>query len=139
MFPEGSAGLCETCVADNHCAAAQRCATHLFGTTPIGPFCFPVATGAASNTCNLTPYSGLTASTTVDGVSANLCLLRRTTCTGLGDFNVQVCDAAADCGEEGLDDGRCDEEAEVCSIPCTNNIDCFDPGANSCLGGLCQL
>lgn len=138
-FPVGDAELCETCVADNHCAPTQRCAIHPFGTTPLGPFCFPVATGAASNVCNLTPYSGLTPSTTVDGVSANLCLLRRTTCGGLADFNVQACDAAADCGEDGLDDGRCDEATETCSVPCTTNIDCFDPGANSCLGGLCQL
>lgn len=139
QFPLRSADLCEACVADNQCATTQRCATHLFGTTPLGPFCFPAATGVASNVCNLTPYSGLTASTTVDGVAANLCTLRRTTCAGLADFSVQACDAAADCGEDGLDDGRCDEGSGTCSLPCTTNVDCFDPGTNSCLGGICQL
>ncbi len=136
-FPVGSAELCATCVSDAHCAASERCATHLFGTTVLGPFCFPVSTGG--DTCSLTPYSGLTAATTVDGVSASLCLLRRTTCTALQDFGTQDCDAAADCGEDGLDDGRCDENAQTCSLPCTTSVDCFDPDTNSCLGGLCQL
>ena len=33
--------------------------------------------------------------------------------------------------------GPCDDG--TCSIPCTSNVDCFDPDQNSCLGGVCQL
>jgi hypothetical protein len=138
-FPVGSAELCETCVSDAHCAATERCATQLFGATNLGSFCFPIGTGGAGTTCNLTPYSQLAVSTTIDGVSANLCTLRRTTCAGLADVASQSCDADADCGEAGQDDGRCDTVSETCSVPCTGNVDCFDPGANSCLGGVCQL
>jgi hypothetical protein len=134
-FLRSSAATCEPCVSDAHCGTTQRCAFHLFGTTPLGPFCLPVATGAASNTCSSTPFAGLTASTTIDGVSANLCLLRLTTCEGLADFGVQACDAAADCGEDGLADGLCDEGVETCSIPCNSSLDCF----GDCLGGVCEL
>jgi hypothetical protein len=137
-FPVGSAALCGTCVSDAHCDTDQRCATHLFGATALGPFCFPLGTGVGGD-CSLTPYSAPTPTTTVDGVTANLCLLRRTTCTGLGDVGEEDCTADADCGEAGLDDGRCDEGTGICSIPCTSNIDCFDPDQNSCLGGVCQL
>jgi hypothetical protein len=138
-FPVGSAELCETCVSDAHCATTERCATQLFGATNLGSFCFPIGTGGAGTACNLTPYSQLAVSTTIDGVSANLCTLRRTTCAGLADVASQSCDADADCGETGQDDGRCDTVSETCSVPCTGNVDCFDPGANSCLGGVCQL
>lgn len=134
-FPVGSASTCDPCVSDAHCGTTQRCALQLFGTTPLGPFCFPVATGAASNTCSLTPFAGLTASTTIDGASANLCLLRQTTCGALADFGVQACDADADCGEAGLADGLCDAGTETCSTPCNSTLDCFD----GCLGGVCEL
>jgi hypothetical protein len=134
-FPVASAELCETCVSDAHCAASQRCATHLFGSTNVGNFCFPVATGTGT-TCNLTPYSIPTTLTTLDGVSTSLCMLRRTTCEGIADFGNQSCDVAADCGVASLDDGRC--ATDTCSIPCTDSTDCFDPSPNSCLGGFCQ-
>jgi hypothetical protein len=65
------------------------------------------------------PYSQLVVSTTIDGASANLCTLRRTTCAGLTDVTSQSCDADADCGETGQDDGRCDTVIETCSVPCT--------------------
>lgn len=138
-FPVGSAALCSTCVSDAHCGTTERCATHLFGAANLGSFCFPIGTGTGT-TCNRTPYSQPTPMTTVDGVLANLCTLRRTTCAGLADVTAnQSCDANADCGETGQDDGRCDTGSGTCSVPCTGNDDCFDPTIMSCLGGICEL
>jgi hypothetical protein len=143
-LPAGSAGICETCVSDAHCTGGQatgatgrRCALQVFGTTEVGNFCFPLAqTGA----CPLTPFAGPSDLESIDGVPANVCLLRRTTCPALDDFGLQGKDCATSdaCGVDGLDDGVCDTGAGKCSVPCTADIDC-QGGNLSCLGSVCQL
>ncbi len=133
--PVGSSGLCEPCVSDAQCEAAARCVQQTFAGSDVGAFCFPLR--VADQECALAPFSDLKTATTVDGLSADVCLLRRTTCPGLLDVNRTACTASADCGATGLDDGRC--EGDVCSLPCQTGSDCFDPVPGSCLGGVCQL
>ena len=140
MFPAGSAALCEPCVSDEQCSldGSIVCARDLFGMIDLGFRCFP-ATGVDQGNpqCRQTPFSEATDINTVDGQTRSVCLLGRTTCTGLQDAVSSACTTDDDCGVGDLDDGRCLNG--VCSIPCSTEQDCFDPTVGICLGGTCQL
>ena len=135
-FPVGIANICDPCVSDAHCSAngSERCALETFDGTDVAYFCFPASNQGA---CSLTPFSGVTQVTSIDGANAQLCLLRQTTCTAFGHFNARACTGNPDCGVVDLDDGRC--LTGTCSIPCTSGIDCSGGQAIDCLGGICQL
>lgn len=146
-FPVDSAGRCDTCVSDAHCAldGTSFCARQVFAGTDLGYACVPASTGDAPGTCVLTPFSGARTITTIDGRTANACLLRATTCQGVADFRLRECNDASDCGVSTIsEDGVCATPFEaagpsLCSIPCVLNSDCFNPVPGSCLGGFCQL
>lgn len=146
-FPVDSAGRCDTCVSDAHCAVdgTSFCARQVFAGTDLGFSCVPASTGDAPGSCLLTPFSAATTITTIDGRTANACLLRATTCQGVADFRQRECNNASDCGVATIsDDGVCVAPLEatgpsLCSIPCSVNSDCFNPVPGSCLGGFCQL
>ncbi len=136
LLPVGSAGLCDTCVSDAHCSAngTSFCAVQLFAGSEVGHFCFPAS---SQNGCSLTPFSNPIPMTTIDGDSALLCMLRLTTCPALSHVETLSCAMPEDCGEPGIDDGRCLNG--LCSLPCATGNDCFNPGAQSCIGAVCQL
>lgn len=134
-----SADLCEPCLSDAHCSldGTSFCSQDIFGTVALGFFCFPAAEFSEDEPCSQTPFSEQALTTTSDGEQAALCLLDRTTCSGMADAIRQACTENADCGSPELDDGRC--VIGLCSLPCTTERDCFDPTVGSCLGGACQL
>jgi hypothetical protein len=134
-FQAGSANFCGDCVSDAHCPTGWRCVQEQFEGSPLSAYsCFPVASGGD---CPQTPFSGLTTLNTIDGVSEAMCLLRRSTCAGYNQAGNRSCTGDADCGEEGLDDGRCEPSDNTCSLPCTSGIDCPSGENDSCLGGVC--
>jgi hypothetical protein len=136
-FAVGSAGLCEDCVSDAHCPTNQRCVQESFGGATLGFSCFLLD---AAGACPQTPFSGLTTVTTIDGDSEQACLLRRSTCAAFNQANNKPCTADTDCGEASIaNDGACDTNSGVCSLPCASGIDCPSGDNASCLGGVCQL
>jgi hypothetical protein len=135
-FAVGSAGRCQDCVSDAHCPTNQRCVLETFEGTNLGFSCFPVST---SGDCTLTPFSGPTDVTTVDGAAANVCLLRATTCAGFNQLGIKPCTLDTECGEENLNDGHCDTSAGFCSVPCAQPSDCPNSTPGSCAGSFCQL
>jgi hypothetical protein len=135
-FQVGSASLCGDCVSDAHCPSTQRCALEQFDGSSLGQYsCFPVD---QAGDCPQTPFAGLNTVSTIDGVSEALCLLRQTTCAGFNQAANRNCTVDTDCGEDGLDDGRCDVALTgLCTIPCISGLDC--PSGGGCSGGSCGL
>lgn len=137
LLPVGSAGLCDACVSNAHCSAngSEICAMQLFAGNEVGFFCFPAS---SQGTCPLVPFSGAGSVTTIDGTTASICSLRATTCTAFDHFANRACTGADDCGEPGLNDGRCLDG--TCTIPCTAGaLDCSGGEATSCLAAVCQF
>jgi hypothetical protein len=119
--PVGSAPTCLDCVSDDHCAAGDRCVMETFSGMDLGFSCFPAKPAGA---CPGVPYATQASLTTIDGEAVDVCMLRRTTCAGINQFGSKPCAADAECGETGLDDGRCDTVLGRCSVPCSSVVDC---------------
>jgi hypothetical protein len=138
LFPEGSAGLCETCVADNHCAASARCVQQ----ANLGLFCMPLQTqGACPATGPTRGFLQQATSATIDAPSAALCTPRLATCPAFVAYRAgRACDDATDddaCGQG----GSCEQvpgggDDFLCTIPCAGVSDCL---SGSCLDDLCTL
>jgi hypothetical protein len=135
-FPVGSAATCLDCVSDAHCAAGDRCVLETFNGTNLGFSCFNLK---PAGTCPGGPYAGPATVTTIDGVSVDVCLLRRSTCKAVNQSPSLPCTVDADCGETGLDDGRCDTAQGLCSLPCASALDCPGGSNSTCSVGVCLL
>jgi hypothetical protein len=131
-FAVGSAGVCQDCVSDAHCAPTDRCVLETFAGTSLGYSCFHVRQGA---TCP-SPYAQASTATTIDGQSETVCSLRSSTCSALNQM-FTPCTGDAECGEANLDDGRC--STSMCSLPCTSGIDCPSGSPTACEDGVCLL
>lgn len=121
------AAVCEECVSDFECATTARCVQQTFAGTPVGFFCFPLATGAPATCAGPRIFLGATTSPTIDRETPTptVCQPRRTTCGGLASLaNAVECDSAADCGVVNVDDGICDAALDVCTVPCSGGSDC---------------
>lgn len=131
----GSAALCDTCVADNHCGPNARCVRLTVGTSSVFS-CFPLATGTPP-TCAERVYFGLNQGETIDVQQSPpaTCLLRQTTCEGYRDYELlSECEGDPDCGVTGVADGIC--TAGQCTVPCDSSNDC--PGVCEA-AGFCRL
>ncbi len=138
---EGSAGLCEPCVANEQCKAGQACVLQTFGGEDVGYFCFWEKNGGngAPTSCSdetNRPYVDTKKDVdTIDGTMATICGLRATTCPALTDFSSRDCAPEGSknddlCGAEGITDGYCalfDENPDKyrCTVPCLSDDDCI--------------
>ena len=122
-FPPGSARSCDECVSDAQCDDGSRCVQQVFEGTPVGFFCFPLATGTASGCGTVLAVSVTT--NTIDGEQQVVCAPRRTTCPSIKQ-QAEPCTTDDDCGVPGLNDGVCGELAgePQCTMPCTVTADC---------------
>jgi len=146
---------CDECAHDLDCQVGQLCVTQVFESATIGNFCTWTKAGrpaTASGSCNPNgkPFAGFAAAaTSVDGATADLCVLRKTTCPGYLDY-LQVVDGCegpgtqdSACGAANVSDGLCRNNTEsdpFCTYPCSINADCA--GSASCVGapdGYCSL
>jgi hypothetical protein len=148
----GGKGLCEACVDDRECKSGQLCIEMTFPNPVegvIGTFCLwrKDATGLAApkGTCgiNSQPYATtLPGAESVNGVVADVCTLRTTTCPALKQHTTSVegCNAEGDdaaCGVEGFNDGKCRLNGNgdpKCTYRCGGPEDCdgftcFDTGS----------
>jgi len=137
-FGVGSADICETCVSDAHCPASQRCALQVFESSNLGYFCFPQPSPGETCATSQAPFAGATSVDTIDGQDADLCLLRFTTCAAFVQSGRQACDDDLDCGASSLDDGRCDTDLGICSVPCSLAVDCPGAANSICQAGICR-
>jgi hypothetical protein len=124
-------------VSDDHCSidGSERCVRQTFGSATIGSFCFPSST--AGECTGEQPFFEPTPIQNIDGENVNVCLLRSTTCPGLDDYALEECEDDADCGAPNVADGTC--ESGLCTISCSNSIDCGVSAACDLNTGLCEL
>jgi hypothetical protein len=137
-FPVGSAGLCDECVSDAHCATSARCVQQ----ATLGHFCMPLqAQGACPATGPTRGFLQQGTSATIDTPSAALCTPRLATCPAFVAYRAgQACDDATDdeaCGQG----GSCEQVPGggndfLCTIPCAGVSDCL---SGSCIDDLCTL
>jgi len=146
---EGSAGLCQSCVASMQCEAGQSCVEQTFEDETVGTFCFwrIAATQGPNGSClSVPPYArGLANETSVEGTNVNVCGLAVTTCPGISHFrnsaiacapggvpNHDLCGFSyAGEGSPGNDrDAYCEQvpndTAYRCTVPCGSDDDCVD-------------
>ncbi len=146
---EGSAGLCQSCVASAQCDEGQVCVEQEFEDHAVGTFCFwriSAAQGPNGSCSSVPPYSrGVTNEQAVEGDSVNICSLRNTTCPGINHFSNPAIACAPGgtpnhdlCGfsysGEGTAgnarDAYCEQipndTAYRCTVPCLSTDDCVD-------------
>jgi hypothetical protein len=138
-FDAGSAGSCQDCVSDDHCAAGNRCLAEIFppgaGGTNLGFSCFPLA---QNGTCAGRPYALAANATSIDGAAVNVCTLRLTTCAGVNNFFAGLpCTADSGCGAN-LNDAICEPDTDRCSVPCITNVDCPSAPSTCSTAGVCS-
>jgi hypothetical protein len=144
----GSAGVCDACLSDAHCATGRVCVEAEFqGQTVPGWVCLwqQGGDGGAPTECasGPRPYTNLFINVTSidDQENLSVCGLRSTTCAALRDIT-KACDPNGDeCGLPGVDDGRCeDQDGFQCTIPCNGTADCPPTGATCDTSGFyCTL
>src|SRR5690606_14576482 len=115
-------GICDPCIDDRERKSGQLCIEMTYDDPTegvVGSFCLwrKDADGVAApkGTCgiNSRPYATtLNGATSVNGVVADVCTLRTTTCPALKQHTTSVegCNAEGDdaaCGVEGFNDGKC--------------------------------
>jgi hypothetical protein len=146
----GSKDVCQPCLRDSECHVGQLCAAISATHPATGNFCTwrvdPMVTGP---TCLMVrPYVLPMMLTSVDGVSANMCLLRSSTCEALHEF-AQTCATPSTtpspmCGASMT--GYCSHQGALteCTVLCANALDCpcADPACMTqyqCNSTLCNL
>jgi len=140
----GKTGPCKPCVSDAQCVPGQLCVQEIFNGNMLGFACFwkKGESGAPAN-CSLSgrPFAKLLNTTSIDGVTADICTLRVSSCLAYNQFSAVACKGTDDmaCGAVPGVDARCalaEGDAFKCTMPCGNNEDCkplFDcDGTNLC-------
>jgi hypothetical protein len=148
---KASAGLCKPCVADDQCTAGKLCVQEQFGSPAqdVGYFCFwqqgDTANGAPEDCFSGgRPYADiLNDQISIDGVTADICGLRSSTCIARNQFSSKDCatSSAADdtkCGFDAGEDSKCTQASPSqyrCTMTCGSDDDCpigfaCDTGAN---------
>ncbi len=139
---EHSAGLCQVCLNDQQCNAGQLCVKETFGdpAKDVGYFCFATQAAASGADCTLStnqPFTKLFAKqTSVDGTTADVCGLSKSTCVASNQFGAQSCatSMAADdskCGFAPGKDSKCvalGPSQFRCTMTCGFDDDC--PGTS---------
>jgi hypothetical protein len=132
QFPAASAGFCGACVSDAQCVAGQVCLAQTFGSTNLGFFCFPLATGTPqAPVCAGAEADFRVVNTTpsIDGNAAATCVLSSLASCPARDELGTLCDVPNDCGAAGVDDGLCLAESTTsatlrCTVACVVPEDC---------------
>ncbi len=136
-----AAGLCNACVSDAHCKPGQLCVNETLEGTQLGYRCFwqKEGGGEAPLGCSqVPPYVTTKADvTSIDGVAADVCTLRVSTCKAHQDFSNTDCEAAPDvpdaslCGEPDIADSGCllfdtagEDNIYRCTVRCSGHDDC---------------
>ena len=100
---------------------------------PAGLHCLQRESAAPGANClNTLPHTSSQMLTSIDGTSALVCGLRRSTCQAQAAYDTTNCmtpDAAGNdrCGAAGLNDGVCRMKSATtnrCSVYCVSNDDC---------------
>lgn len=139
---EHSAGLCQTCLSDQQCKTDQLCVKETFGdpAKDVGYFCFGTQAAASGADCTQSanqPYTKLLAKqASVDGTTADICGLSKSTCIANNQFGSQSCatSMAADdskCGFAPGKDSKCvalGPSQFRCTMTCGFDDDC--PGTS---------
>ncbi len=141
---EHSAGLCVPCVSDANCALGSLCVLETFGDAdePVGYFCFwkqgDTENGAPTDCfTGGKPYAGVTLdAVSVDGVTADICSLRGSTCVARADHDNKDCKSGGVgdnslCGFAPPEDAICDQVGVstnyICTMRCSADRDCPSP------------
>jgi hypothetical protein len=135
-----TAGLCIPCVSDAECKPGQMCVLQKYGEQDVGHFCFWKQGGGsgAPTDCFATgrPYVGLVEDAiSIDGVTADICGLRASTCAARNEFSMKDCATAAlpddsKCSFAPPGDSKCVQASPTvyrCTMRCLSNDDCPDP------------
>lgn len=162
---ELSADVCSECVSDAQCQMGKLCVKQLFddptdspdrGAIDIGYFCAwhkNAGVGGAPAQCSsVPPYVNVaTGAMSMDGATADVCVLRVSTCPALTDFSNKDCapSGTADdnqCGSSAAPhDGYCvlkevgpPKDVYQCTVPCGSAADC-KPGFTCNGSNRCSL
>jgi hypothetical protein len=142
-----SAGLCDACVSDAQCAPGELCVLDTLetpnGTKSVGYFCHWKQGGGASGApadCKTggRPYAGVRSVASIDGETADVCVLRSSSCVANGNFSNKDCAPGGTpddglCGVASPSDAKCVPYGAGyrCTMTCLGNDDCR--GISSCL------
>jgi hypothetical protein len=146
-LPAGEKYACEPCEHDRECQAGQLCVEQVFDGTSVGHFCtWTKAAHVGSGGCfeDGRPFVDDATATSIDGVTADLCVLRTTTCPAYFAHSQPTCsgpDDDASCGAPDLADGQCElnlEDNPRCTYACLSDVDC-NSGAACTTAKYCSL
>jgi hypothetical protein len=153
---EHSGDLCTECVSDAQCQAGKLCVKQTFddpsdspdqGAIDIGYFCAwhknSGVGGAPAQCTSAPPYINVeAAAVSMDGETADVCVLRVSTCPALADFSNKDCAPSGTpndtlCGASvAPHDGYCvlkeagpPNDIYRCTVPCMGDTDC--PGSST--------
>ena len=147
---EHAAGLCIPCVSDAHCALGEMCVLQKFKDADVGYFCHSkqgdIGNGAPADcTVGGQPYVGvINGAKSIDGQSADICALRKSTCVARNQFSQKDCAPTSSpndtlCGFAPPDDAKCAKYGTTtyrCTMRCGSDDDC--PSSFTCATGLAQ-
>jgi hypothetical protein len=142
-----SAGLCDACVSDAQCALGELCVLDTLetadGAKSVGYFCHwkqgSGASGAPAD-CKTAgrPYAGVRSLASIDGETADVCVLRSSSCLARTQFSNKDCapNGSPDdglCGVAAPSDAKCAAYGAGyrCTMTCGSSDDC--PGNFACL------
>ena len=147
-LPAGVKFACEECVHDAECQTGQLCVEQEFEGTSVGTFCTwtKAARVGSGGSCDPDgkPFALLSSeATSIDGATADLCVLATTTCPAYFDHRQPHCtgtDDDASCGAADLNDGQCELKSTtyLCTYACGSDVDC-KTGFTCTPGGYCSL
>jgi hypothetical protein len=140
---EHSTKECQPCVSDAQCQPGQLCVNEVFeyGTPSglvkksVGYFCFNRQDTMPQNDCTTDPpYVKAVTATSIDGQTAFVCSLLKSTCTAMNRFRQTDClskttNTADDsiCGVVAGIDSKCVQYGTTqyrCTVPCLSDDDC---------------
>ncbi|HVW25535.1 MAG TPA: hypothetical protein VHC69_09200 [Polyangiaceae bacterium] len=141
-FKAQSAGLCDPCVTDAECVPGELCVLDTVGSGAnlknVGYFCHwkqgDTANGAPSDcTATGTPYVKVVSNaTSIDGVKADVCVLRVSSCPANADFSSKNCAPTGTpddklCAFSPPIDAKCAQFGPTsyrCTMTCLSSDDC---------------
>jgi len=131
----GTADLCQPCVSDAHCKPGRLCVQEIVNGKMLGFACFwkkGDAQNSAPANCSPDgrPYARALNATSIDGVTADICTLKVSSCLALKQFGNDICKGTDDmttCGAVPGVDARCvsAETGFKCTMTCGGNEDCI--------------
>lgn len=137
---EHGVGQCEACVSDANCKLGQLCVLDRFNSKNLGYFCHwkqgDTTDGAPADCATAgRPFAGVqAAAVSIDGQTADICLLRVSTCVANNQFSDKDCKSGSTgndslCGADAPNDAKCVPFGVGfrCTMRCLGDDDCPDP------------